>query len=139
MNTRWQLSFPQPDLLQFTDPEPTNKNMHLDDTVLRKYVGDNPKTQRRILLKFESQLNDSREKVTSAVNDGTLDVVRSACHALKSSSRFAGALELGHLSEQLEAIAAGRSPGPIEPLLARFFEECSAVAQELTEKIAGLA
>ena len=109
--------------------------MHLDLTVLRGYIGDNPKTQQRILLKFETLLIDSREKVIGAVNDGTLDVVRSACHALKSSSRYAGAIELGHLSEQLEAIAAGRSPGPIEPVLARFIEECSAVEQALTETI----
>jgi HPt (histidine-containing phosphotransfer) domain-containing protein len=111
--------------------------MHLDDTVLRNYVGDNAKTQQRILLKFDKLLNDSRKKVQDAASDGTLDVVRSACHALKSSSRFAGALGLGDLSEELEAIAAGRSPGPIEPVLARFFEECSAVSQALTEKLAG--
>jgi HPt (histidine-containing phosphotransfer) domain-containing protein len=112
--------------------------MHLDVHVLRGYVGDDPSTQRRILLKFESQLHDSRETVIGAVNDGKLDVARSACHALKSSSRFAGALELGRLSEHIEEIAAGRSPGPLEPVLARFLEECSAVARELTEKVAGL-
>lgn len=112
--------------------------MHLDLNVLRRYVGDNSKTQQRILLKFDGLLSDSRKKVQNAANDGTLDVVRSACHALKSSSRFAGALELGDLSEQLEAIAAGRAPGPIEPVLARFFEECRAVAQALTEAIGGL-
>lgn len=112
--------------------------MHLDMNVLRKYVGDKPSTQRRILLKFDRLLKDSREKVTGAVKDGTHEVVRSACHALKSSARFAGALPLGDLSEQLEAIAAGRAPGPIEPALASFFDECSAVAQELTEILSGL-
>lgn len=112
--------------------------MHLDMDVLRRYVGDKPGTQRRILLKFDNLLKDSREKVAGAVKDGTLDVVRSACHALKSSSRFAGALQLGDLSEQLEAIAVGRAPGLIEPALASFFDECNAVEQELTEIIAGL-
>lgn len=112
--------------------------MHLDLNVLQAYVGSNPQTQRRILLKFSSLLTDSRAKVIDAANNGTLDVVRAACHALKSSSRFAGALELGRLSEQLEAIAAGRSPEPIEPVFALFIEECSKVEQELGEKIGGV-
>jgi hypothetical protein len=50
--------------------------MHLDLNVLRAYVGDNPNTQQRILLKFSRLLDDSREKVIGAVGEGTLDVVR---------------------------------------------------------------
>jgi HPt (histidine-containing phosphotransfer) domain-containing protein len=109
--------------------------MHLDLNVLRGYIGDNVKTQQRILLKFGNQINDSRGTVVNAVNDGALDVVRSVCHALKSSSRSVGAIELGRLSEQLEAIGGGRAPDPIEPVLARFLEECSAVEHELAEKV----
>ncbi|MGO9444688.1 MAG: Hpt domain-containing protein [Thiobacillaceae bacterium] len=107
--------------------------MHLDLNVLRGFVGNNNAIQQRILLKFGSLINDSRGKVVDAANNGTLDVVRSACHALKSSSRSVGAIELGRLSEQLEAIVAGRAPGPIEPVLAFFLEECSAVERELKE------
>jgi hypothetical protein len=105
--------------------------MHLDLNVLRGFIGDNTATQQRILLKFAALINNTRTTVVDAVNRGALDVVRSACHALKSSSRSVGAIGLGHLSEQLEAIGGGRAPGPIEPVLARFLEECSAVEQEL--------
>jgi HPt (histidine-containing phosphotransfer) domain-containing protein len=108
--------------------------MHLDLNVLRAFIGNNNAIQQRILFKFGGLINDSRRKVIDAANKGTLDVVRSACHALKSSSRSVGAIELGRLSEQLEAIAAGRAPGPIEPVLALFLEECSAVELELKEK-----
>jgi Hpt domain len=108
--------------------------MHLDLNVLRGFIGDNMKTQERILSKFGDLICDSRGKVIDAVNSGALDVVRSVCHALESSSRSVGAIELGHLSERLEAIGAGRAPGPIEPVLACFLAECSAVEHELAEK-----
>ena len=109
--------------------------MHLDLSVLQGFIGDNLKTRQRILAKFGLLIKDTRGIVVNAANEGVLDVVRSACHSLKSSSRSVGAIELGRLSEQLEAIGAGRAPGPIEPVLACFLEECSAVERELTEKI----
>lgn len=109
--------------------------MHLDLNVLIGFVGNNAKTQHRILVKFAHLIHETRTKVVDAVNSGALDTVRSASHALKSSSRSVGAIELGHLSEQLESIVAGRISDPIEPVLARFLEECSAVELELTEKI----
>jgi HPt (histidine-containing phosphotransfer) domain-containing protein len=109
--------------------------MHLDLNVLRGFIGDNKVTQQRILLKFADLLKDTRGSVVDAVDKDALDAVRSACHALKSSSRSVGAIELGRLSEQLEAIGAGRAPGPIEPVLACFLEECSAVEHELAEKL----
>jgi Hpt domain len=109
--------------------------MHLDLNVLRGFIGDNRVTQRRILLKFADLINDTRGTVVDAVSKDALDIVRSACHAVKSSSRSVGAIELGRLSEQLEAIGGGRTPGPIEPVLALFLDECSAVEHELKEKI----
>ncbi|MGO9443618.1 MAG: Hpt domain-containing protein [Thiobacillaceae bacterium] len=72
-----------------------------------------------------------------ALNAGALHVTRAACHALKSSSRSVGAIELGRLSELLETIGAGGNPGAIEPGLAGFLEECSAVEGELKEKADG--
>lgn len=48
-----------------------------------------------------------------------------------------GAIELGRLSELLETIGAGGNPGAIEPGLAGFLEECSAVEGELKEKADG--
>lgn len=108
--------------------------MHLDLDVLEGLIGDNPRARQRILVKFEQLIKDTRQTVIGAVREREFDTVRSACHSLKSSSRSVGAIELGRLSEQLEAVGAGRAPGPIEPLLDRFLEECEAVEQELTEK-----
>ena len=109
--------------------------MHLDLNVLRGFIGDNKVTQQRILSKFADLIDRTRGIVVDAVNAGALDTVRSACHALKSSSRPVGAIELGQLSEQLESIGAGRAPGPIGPILARFLEECGSVERELREKM----
>ena len=119
------------------DEHPEDYTMHLDLNVLRGFIGDNKVTRERIFLKFADFINHTRGTVVDAVNDGTLDVVRSACHALKSSSRSVGAVELGQLSEQLEAIGAGRTPSPIEPVLESFLAECSAVDGELKEKTDG--
>jgi HPt (histidine-containing phosphotransfer) domain-containing protein len=109
--------------------------MHLDLNVLQGFIGDNAKTRQRILAKFDVLIKDTREIVVGAVDRDELDAVRSACHALKSSSRSVGAMELGQLSEQMEAIGAGRTAGPIEPVLASFLAECGAVERELAERL----
>ena len=105
--------------------------MHLDINVLQGFIGDDVQTQQDILLMFGTLLNETRSAVTKAIADRELDTVRSACHALKSTSRSVGAIELGRLSEQLEALGSGNASGPIDSVLSSFLAECRAVEKEL--------
>ena len=75
-----------------------------DASVLPNILGDKPALHRKLLEKF---LNDGQERVTTIINSalaGDMTMIRRTAHSLKSLARTVGAMQLGELGQQLEAL-----------------------------------
>jgi HPt (histidine-containing phosphotransfer) domain-containing protein len=78
--------------------EPEFDASALDDLVA---IGDGTLV-RRLLEQFETDHHATVRRIGEAVSAGEWDRVRRDAHTLKSSSRFVGLHEVGHLAEEIE-------------------------------------
>ncbi len=73
-----------------------------DTEMLTRMVGDNSATHRRLLEKFLLNAQVQTERLHAATLAGDAAAAGQIAHSLKSSARAVGAMQLGHLCEQLE-------------------------------------
>lgn len=87
--------------------QPAAADVVWDAGTLTRMVGDHPEMHRRLLDKFLSGAEEQVAAMISAVAAGDIDVVVGVAHKMKSAARTVGALQLGHLCQELES--AGRA------------------------------
>ncbi len=73
-----------------------------DATALARMMGDNPVLQRSLHEKFISRAQEQVLIIVQAAENGDMVKVGSTAHALKSSSRTIGAIQLGELCMNIE-------------------------------------
>lgn len=73
-----------------------------DSTVLSRMMGDNPVMQNHLLEKFLIYAEERVNWILQATEAKDFSRVRSLAHALKSSSRTAGAMQIGELCMAME-------------------------------------
>ncbi len=86
------------------DDKTTGLLLIWDAAVLPNTLGDKPKLIKQLLEKF---LIDAQERVTTIVTSaktGDMNQICRTAHALKSLASVVGAMQLGELSQELEAI-----------------------------------
>jgi PAS domain S-box-containing protein len=88
-------------------PAPTLEHAVWDATVLPQMVGDKPDLLRRLLEKFLLGAKGQVERIAAMPANEDIISAANIAHALKSSSRTVGALQLAELCEAIEL--AGRS------------------------------
>lgn len=74
--------------------------------------GDGARTQKLVML-FQSSATESLSALAQALAAGHLPAARQIAHKIKSSARWVGALALGDLAAQLEAMADSAPPSVV--------------------------
>lgn len=98
-------------------------------------MGDNPPMRRRLLEKF---LVNAQEQVTTilhAVASGDTATVRSVAHALKSSARTVGAMQLGKLCMAVEKAGKAEDWATCKTLAERLNEAFAAAAGKIKQNL----
>jgi HPt (histidine-containing phosphotransfer) domain-containing protein len=90
--------------------------MAVDPEALNRIFADDRATQREVLQKFASQLDEIFTGFNTAFGQGDLDGVRFHSHKLKSSARTVGADSLADLCFALETAARNTQWAEIDAL-----------------------
>jgi PAS domain S-box-containing protein len=90
---------------------------HFDRDVLMAVLGDDPQTLREVVGEYQTQLVLALEQLTQAMSSADLKACKGLAHRLKSSSRSVGALQLGELFAQIEALPEAPSKMSTEVIL----------------------
>ena len=95
------------DAVNVTDnsPDLTDSLAVLNIKVLEELVGDNPEIIKDFLKEFYSSLTTLAEAINAEYSAGHIRKMGLQAHTLKSSSRSVGALRLGDLCHEIEAIS----------------------------------
>jgi len=94
----------------------TRSEMAVDPEALNRIFADDRATQREVLQKFASQLDEIFTGFNTAFGQGDLDGVRFHSHKLKSSARTVGADSLADLCFALETAARNTQWAEIDAL-----------------------
>jgi PAS domain S-box-containing protein len=86
--------------------EDGHANDPLDRSVLAVIAGDDANVIREILEDFRRSSQDDFDSLEQAVESGDAEMLRSAAHRMKGSSRMVGAKRLSEISERLEHAAS---------------------------------
>jgi len=86
-------------------PAPTPTALLWDATVLTSLIGPNPKSHKRLLLRFLQMSQGQCEDLTQAGAQADLARLKQVAHTLKSAARSVGAMQLGELCQTLEHAA----------------------------------
>ncbi len=83
----------------------TNNSASLNIKILEALVGDDPDTIKYFLQEFRSSLTSLADSIRVEFYAGHLNKVGFHAHTLKSSARAMGALKLGDLCDEIEALS----------------------------------
>ncbi|MBL8472951.1 MAG: CHASE domain-containing protein [Rhodocyclaceae bacterium] len=91
-----------------------------DPGMLRRLVGDNPSTHKRLLARFQTSAAEQAGNLRTAIADADAGAAGHVAHGLKSNARSVGAMRLGTLCEQLEHAGKAGDLNALRAHLAEF-------------------
>jgi len=94
-------------------------------------LGEGDQLALLILEQFRETIPQRIAAIDSSIAQADFAGIRRGVHALKSSSSYLGAVELGALCDQMESLSPGESLDSLRALRAELAEECRLTVAEL--------
>ena len=125
------------ELLQLRDTEIDSASDTLaiwDETQLTQLMGDNPGFQRRTLELFLSGAKETVSDIGTALLSGEMSRASALAHKLKSAARTVGAMSLGGVCQEIEAMASDENLQAVNKT-----EGCTKISLRLNQSFTGVA
>lgn len=106
-----------------------------DATTLTGMMGDNHPLRRRLLEKYLVMARGQVDTIIHAVAAEDAAMAGSVAHALKSSSRTVGAIQLGELCMALEKAGKSGDRSACKVLTGLLHEKFAAVAEKIKQSL----
>jgi PAS domain S-box-containing protein len=106
-----------------------------DAATLTRMVGDNPGMHKRLLGKFVPNARDQVSRITAAMAQGDCIAAGRIAHALKSSARTVGALQLGTLCQDMETQGKANNKAACNDLASRLEAAFSQAEEQITRQL----